>query len=208
MPKPFHHHHKRRSNQQSSSSSVKRLHQQDDYVPENYLQLIRAIGNNPEEIEKWRAERRLKYPRQQITSKPPEPIPAITQSSSSAGLSALFAAYDTDEEDSSTTAKNGETETPKVELVNVLAPGRAPEHVHSNSTANDEKPRVCVYFSRNGRCKYGEKCRNQHIQTSAVPSHSSSRSEPMGKEKNVTAKLSVPQQRVLLEKLLEDVGYI
>lgn len=206
MPRPFHHHHKRGFNNQqgsgSSSNSVKRHQQQsraDDYVPENYLQLIRSLGNTQEDVERWRAERRLKFPRQQRASNDNSNVLVHHQqehaSSSSMGLSALFAAYDTDEEETAT------TETTK----NAASDVSVSKVVEQNLTKHEEKPKICVYFSRNGRCKYGEKCRNKHVETSAVTPIASSH-ESLAKEKHMVTKTSSAQQHIL-EKLLEDVGF-
>ena len=54
----------------------------DDYVPETYFDRVRSFGSTPEEIERWKAERRRMFPR-----------------SSKGSLGKLFAAYASEEEE-------------------------------------------------------------------------------------------------------------
>ena len=157
---------------------------EDEGVPESYLQVIRSIGNTPEDIGRWRAERRARFPRTVMVTKKTAPA-----------LSAMFAAYATDDDDE------------EDEEQQVL---EKPSTTTTTTIVKSIKP--CVYFTRNGRCRYGEKCKHQHSTMSQssqdqMPKSLEERSSHHTETEKVGGKAAaLRSQNELLRKLLDDVS--
>jgi hypothetical protein len=150
----------------------------EDHIPPEYLRVVKSFGTSIEDIERWREERKRKFPR---TSMPKE-ITAVsihnnTATESSRSLSLLgshFAAYATDDDEEDDEARDvpkvndvvHQEDQPTVleELLNVKSPIAVD---NSQPVVNVEHHqggrRVCAYFSMNGHCRYGNKCRNEHL---------------------------------------------
>jgi len=135
--------------------------EKDDYIPETYLAQIRSIGSTAEDIERWRAERRRRFPRA-TSSADPLPIPQEASASGDA-LSSLFAAYASEDEDDED-GMDGSQKSSQSEAAEVTQQPPAPlqEEQTSSSVQEGRAKRPCTHFSRFGRCKYGARCHFAH----------------------------------------------
>lgn len=141
-----------------------------------------CVGNRPEDVQQWIAERKKRFPRKQ----PPleqtarnssgdtndgKNAPKIAETAK-VGLSSLLEGYgsSSDEEEvdksktnlqkdgkdkASATAKNEIQETNPTNSNNTGAGGTAASHPNYRT-------RLCKFFARNGSCRHGDNCRFKH----------------------------------------------
>jgi len=119
----------------------------DLFVPEEYLKIARSWGNAPDDIAKWREERKRKFPRvKRSFSSATEPRSALTS---------LVSAYESDEEESSTPLGQQDV----VKLQDQLEQGS--QKLEPPSLVKTKR-KLCKFYYQSGRCKYGSGCRDEH----------------------------------------------
>lgn len=121
-----------------------------------------CVGNRPEDIQRWIAERKKRFPRQSEQNPIQlDPKPEITKETG-AGMDSLLAGYGSSESDDDT--KN------EKEIQSTVADNQ--EGLRSNEQSTKSPPaddrqskwlsRPCRYFMRKGSCLSGESCRFSH----------------------------------------------
>lgn len=121
-------------------------------VPGCRVQRFRiCVGNRPEDIERWIAERKRRFPRKETVESPEVP----------SGMSSLLAGYgssgsESDNEATLEAPKKVEDKTPSPP-----SPSALPS-IPSSALSIQRTKRLCRYFSRNGSCFNGEACRFSH----------------------------------------------
>lgn len=152
-----------------------------------------CVGNQPEDIQRWIAERRQRFPRQT----PPPPPPAAAPSPPSAatakdncndnatrptGLSSLLAGYGSSSSDDDETCRSAENRQQLLQQQqhNNNAAGVAPtvdEGAVAIAAAVDVdapgavpprnyRTRPCRFFARHGNCRNGDACNYSHDESS------------------------------------------
>lgn len=147
-------------------------------VPGCRVQRFRiCVGNRPEDIQKWIAERKKRFPRQSRSNGEADKMVNDTSyghdksqteigKAKDSGMSSLLAGYGSSSEseaENTTKRKEGE-ERPKIPTVAVTATNTASTSTE-NSTSTIKpatKSRPCRYFMRNGSCRNGDACRFSH----------------------------------------------
>ena len=156
-----------------------------------------CVGSHPEDIQKWIADRKKRFPRVQQQEDSAAASEAKTNTDSKAddkkkdarpGLSTLLAGYGsssgsddenvkgTDDGDKKFSAEKGNPTTDDLPLV-VEEDSSKPVQ---SATASEGKPqrsaRPCRYFMRNGTCRNGDACRFSHDVSKAMNSNANSNS--------------------------------
>lgn len=103
-----------------------------------------CVGSRPEDLEKWIAERRKRFPRK---VKQQEATPKEEKK----GLSSLLDGYG---------SSSSEDEKPANDKKEEAAP--VPEAQHAKPTSTNSSRRPCRYFMRNGTCRNGDQCGFSH----------------------------------------------
>ena len=145
-------------------------------VPGCKVQRFRiCVGNNPEDIQAWIAERKKQFPRKapppsQTTSKSPTNA-KTKEANTSIGLSSLLEGYgsssseeEEEQVDNDITQKEQDKNTSSQTNT---AEGEAVSTAATKSTDADEqhpnyRTRPCRFFARNGSCRNGDACRFKH----------------------------------------------
>jgi hypothetical protein len=147
-----------------------------------------CVGSRPEDIQKWIADRKKRFPRVQQQQRQEDSAAACetkTNTDAKPGLSTLLAGYGsssgsdddengkgTDGGDKKVSAEKGNPTTDDQPLV---VEEESPKPKQS-ATASDGRPqrsaRPCRYFMRNGTCLNGDACRFSHDVSRAMNSNS------------------------------------
>lgn len=150
-------------------------------IPGCQVQRFRiCVGNRPEDIAEWIAERKRRFPRQKQAIKEPE--------KEEKGLSTLLAGYGSSDEE--TAASNQQQQETKLEQ---KQPTTIQEVTPSESTKQAVRKRPCRYFVRDGTCRKGENCTFLHELSSS----------PLEAPRNTPAK-RLKRAPTLLELLLQN----
>eukprot|EP00541_Cyclophora_tenuis_P009815 CAMPEP_0116573824 /NCGR_PEP_ID=MMETSP0397-20121206/19017_1 /TAXON_ID=216820 /ORGANISM="Cyclophora tenuis, Strain ECT3854" /LENGTH=211 /DNA_ID=CAMNT_0004102449 /DNA_START=82 /DNA_END=714 /DNA_ORIENTATION=- len=122
-----------------------------------------CVGDRPEDVKKWLAERKKRFPRQR-----PLETPSAEKDTKKGGgnIGSLLAGYgsSSDEEDDDEKQSEGPiVKKKKEEDSQVCQPttqySPKPPSVALNTTM---RSRPCRYFMRNGRCRNGDSCKFSH----------------------------------------------
>jgi hypothetical protein len=154
-------------------------------IPGCQVQRFRiCVGNRPEDIAEWIAERKRRFPRRTPV------IEEEKKKEEESGLSTLLAGYGSSDDNESTAS-----EPP-------LAPFREAEQsiVTEQVTKNYESPkslrkRPCRYFVRNGTCRNGDDCTFLHELPPSITPSDAPRNKPAKRPK---------RELTLLERLLQN----
>lgn len=146
-------------------------------IPGCRVQRFRVcVGNRPEDIQKWIADRKKRFPRRSqaeqnktnVDSSRKE-IRAAEAPEQTTGLSSLLGGYGSSSESEDETPKTREEEKKDNTLVRAtppLLPEASETEKNTNfPTAKRESSmgfRPCRYFMRNGKCLNGDACRFSH----------------------------------------------
>lgn len=134
-----------------------------------------CIGNRPEDIQQWIAERRKRFPRVHPTngnntsktvptSKLSSPVPTAADSPA-VGLSSLLDGYG-----SSSSSSDGDDENEQQSLRPEAPQPAVDSHpVEKPLHASVPMKRPCHFFARHGRCRNGDQCRYSHDVTHCQP---------------------------------------
>ena len=148
-----------------------------------------CVGNHPDDIQRWIAERRKRFPRQSNQQPPEQPITATLTNSSSSNvntsvkkesglLGSLLDGYgsSSDDENNGNTAtktdipsrdsgilSHNATSNSSVNLCHMLSNG---ENESMNQQQQQYRTRLCRYFAKNGQCRNGDTCSFSHDRTS------------------------------------------
>ena len=171
-----------------------------------------CVGNRPEDIQLWIAERRKRFPRQKqaeeatvVASTNTVAIKTI-ESNNTTGLSGLLEGYGSSSDDAdSVNGKIQQLKDDKSESVQEESP---PQHAESATMESsgvqgagpDAPPyrtRLCRYFSRSGKCRNGDNCSFLHEMT-----RSNERDTNSKRQKIISTNNNKPQSSSLLGKLL------
>jgi hypothetical protein len=142
-----------------------------------------CVGNRPEDIQKWIADRKKRFPRQQppeaANKNAPEAESSKEKIGEKEGLSSLLAGY------GSSSGSDDEIVKPKDEGDKKLPPKADPATPKVEEKAGDRGTsttiettkakaigRPCRYFMKNGSCRSGDACRFSHeIRNNRIPDH-------------------------------------
>jgi hypothetical protein len=107
-----------------------------------------CVGNRPEDVEKWIAERRKRFPRKSRSVENSKG-PSGTAKEEEQGLSSLLDGYgsSSSEDDKGTSEKK--------------APVASPETKEPSDSVKSNR-RLCHFFARNGTCRNGDQCMYSH----------------------------------------------
>jgi hypothetical protein len=161
-----------------------------------------CVGNRPEDVQQWIAERRKRFPRRKRQEEEEEEEPPTK-----AKLSSLLEGYgssSSDEEDGSkanTAASTSATES----NLDPKKPSEASEETTAASPPSMRQRRLCHFFARSGACRNGENCPFLH-ETPAI-GHRESRSRP--KRASLLEKLfknDMKRENLLTLQLLEHIA--
>jgi len=148
-----------------------------------------CVGNRPEDIQRWLAERKRRFPRQNTSQNEAgedrEALKETEKNDASQGMSSLLAGYGSSGSESEneqaiqdgekTTANNSSTSPQKNDESETVANDPA------KSTGAALKSRPCRYFMRNGSCLNGDTCRFSHeIPMQRFPSDNGARKRKRG----------------------------
>lgn len=152
-----------------------------------------CVGNRPEDIERWIAERRKRFPRQKQQQQRAVETTATTTTKLAAaneapGLSNLLEGYgssssSSDDGDDSVNGNNDETRSSNhdVKVAPLNVDERKKSGIDQSATATTStdgaqpprpyRTRPCRFFSRSGRCRNGDNCNFSHEPPSRRPNH-------------------------------------
>lgn len=148
-------------------------------IPGCQVQRFRiCVGNRPEDIAEWIAERKRRFPRQKKTAEDKE---------EKSGLSTLLAGYGSSDEESAASCRIVKTE---VEEQPITA-----EEPYPHDSLKAIRKRPCRYFMRNGTCRNGENCTFLH----ELPTSSALRDAP---QQNAAKRPK--RELTLLDRLLQN----
>jgi hypothetical protein len=129
-----------------------------------------CVGNSPEDIQKWIAGRKKRFPRQQ-RPKTLDETANIEDQQGDSGLASLLTGYGSSSDDESVNKKEkeeGKIVTPassiitkpitKIEKSALVRNDRSP----NSGISQANKSRPCRYFMRNGSCTNGDACKFSH----------------------------------------------
>ena len=149
-----------------------------------------CVGNHPDDIQRWIAERRKRFPRQSNQQhQQPVPVQLPNTASSNEGtpthkestlLGSLLAGYGSSSDD-----ENGGNDDDNAKTINLATSSTIPKKVSELNTTTSVVPdgtnpqqsqqpfrtRLCRYFAKNGQCRNGDKCSFSHDRTTAVSNH-------------------------------------
>ena len=113
-----------------------------------------CVGDHPDDIRKWLAERRKRFPRQQKPSN--NTIHGGVDTKKDDNLGSLLAGYgSSSDDDDDDDGKDNETTT--------TTTTRDEAKPSTTETAEPEtRKKPCRYFMRNGRCRNGDACKFSH----------------------------------------------
>ena len=137
-----------------------------------------CVGNHPDDVKKWIADRRKKFPRKE-EPKEAEAVP-VQQ------LGGLLDGYG---------SSSSEEDTKKAELLKDIKPPpdtTATKTPAPSSNASNVRSQVCRYFARHGKCRNGDACPYRHEKSNST----APKPKMLGKKKTGTA-------ATLLKKLLK-----
>jgi Zinc finger C-x8-C-x5-C-x3-H type (and similar)/Nuclear fragile X mental retardation-interacting protein 1 (NUFIP1) len=156
-----------------------------------------CVGNRPEDIQQWIAERKKRFPR--IQQKQEEKVNASSedtknihsatgQSTAKSGVAALLEGYGSSSEEEEELEKKEEAEIAgEVTTQNDTTTSEAT--ATTTTTVKDHPPgyrtRPCRFFARFGQCRNGEACRFLHEQSNGnarsnqPPLHEQQQQEPL-----------------------------
>jgi Zinc finger C-x8-C-x5-C-x3-H type (and similar)/Nuclear fragile X mental retardation-interacting protein 1 (NUFIP1) len=164
-------------------------------VPGCQVQRFRiCVGNRPEDIQQWIADRRKRFPRQ--TKKDDD-------DGNKVGISSLLAGYgssssdDNDDYDHDDAIKNDNNEKEKA----ATSSHCTNKQIEGKKDAPIEpQERLCRFFQRNGQCRHGEKCHFSHEESGTPHPQHSAGTKRIRPHSQISS--SAPVKKTLLEKLL------
>lgn len=149
-----------------------------------------CVGNDPEDVRKWIAERRKKFPRRQKTTA--ETSPSTAFNSLLDGYGSSSSENDDGGNEKKADAKQRNDGLPKNDIVSRSSTDK--EHF---STDNKPRTRVCRFFARNGKCRNGDSCNFLHESVNMGSVNASRSNQKLLSRRRLTSKSST-----LLQKLL------
>ena len=142
-----------------------------------------CVGDHPEDISKWIAERRKRFPRRQPPKEANEEAPTIL-----GNLLDGYGSSSSEEEAQATETKN--------EWESRTTNNDTEEKAFTNKPFSNHKTRICRYFQRNGTCHNGDNCNFSH----EIEQHlTKQKREPDNRRQQTKTKTS----STLLRKLLK-----
>ena len=118
------------------------------------------LGTDPEDVQKWRAQRRARWPSRARLARDAEAAKPAS------GLAAL-AAYDSEESDEPPPQKK---QRPEKVCLAMLHGGRCRRGAACPYSHDVSNVPVCRYFTEPGGCRRGRGCRNAHRADPVMPS--------------------------------------
>jgi Zinc finger C-x8-C-x5-C-x3-H type (and similar)/Nuclear fragile X mental retardation-interacting protein 1 (NUFIP1) len=139
-----------------------------------------CVGNHPDDIQRWIAERRKRFPRQsqkklaagaESSNVCKEASQKFIDSKKESGvLSSLLEGYgSSSSEDEKSVEALGETEkfSSSAKTYNIVSLGKSSTADNENEVHQENyRTRPCRYFMRNGKCRNGDHCNFSHDQSS------------------------------------------
>ena len=149
-----------------------------------------CVGDNPEDIGRWIAERRRRFPR---TAPPPEDVQVEPRNT----LGNLLDGYGSSSSDEAVPTKD---QVWKPEGMNMATTTCTEAKVPpSDAKPNNNKTRICRFFQRNGTCRNGDNCNFRHDAGSLAAKTATSRTPQDNRRRQTKTKTS----STLLRKLLK-----
>jgi hypothetical protein len=164
-----------------------------------------CVGNRPEDVEKWIAERKRKFPRQK---------PLVPTKRDNRGLSNLLDGYGSsssekcEDNDEATAAEQDDTTTSESvnKKIKLSETSNDATCIAMDQKGNEQgaryRARPCRYFMRNGTCRNGASCKFGHDGTAHADSSSAPRNRETPTAKQTVATASQRTAPSLLQKLL------
>jgi hypothetical protein len=154
-----------------------------------------CVGNRPEDVKQWIADRKKKFPRSQQSSQSNSGTAEESKKAEEkTGMSSLLAGYgsssSSEDEDDENDKKKDETTT-KTEQVaesrnDYKQSTSLPPRQQSLSSQQPRSSRPCRFFMRNGSCLNGDACRFSHDSTSLAMNASRNKLQRRGEQTSST----------------------
>jgi hypothetical protein len=158
-----------------------------------------CVGDNPEDIKRWIADRRKKFPRKVVEEPKKEEHPGLSLLD---GYGSSSSENEDNEKASSTANKGDEASTLTNQKVTESRKGGivvAPSITNAEGQTQNYRTRVCRYYARTGKCRNGDACTFSHDTTTA-----SSGNTQNNKNKSLQrGKTKTKSASTLLKKLLQ-----
>ena len=157
-----------------------------------------CVGDNPEDIARWIAERKRRFPR---TAPPPEEI----QPEPRKALGNLLDGYGSSSSDEAVQSKDQAlkperidtaTATTTTTTTTTCTEAKVPP---SETKPENNRTRICRFFQRNGACRNGDSCNFRHDAGSSATKTATSRTPQDNRRRQTKTKTS----STLLRKLLK-----
>ena len=186
-----------------------------------------CVGNRPEDVQQWIAERKKRFPRKQPLPEQPANSSGDTKiekatpkETAKVGLSSLLEGYgsSSDEEEVDKSNANVEKEKEQEKDGNVITSTAAKNEIQETSTANSKnngpggtatshpnyRTRICKFFARNGSCRHGENCRFKHekVDPGAIGTNSQNRIKGATQQ----SRPKQPPKNLLRDLLVNDIA--
>jgi hypothetical protein len=136
-----------------------------------------CVGNRPEDVQVWIAERRKRFPR----NKPLDTAKTVETK----GLASLLQGYDSSSSEDANEKKSPIKSDQQSAVPSPVAQDKA---VSRRPEAPKDHRRPCRFFMRNGKCRNGDSCQFRH--------------DPADQEQRTTTRTKAKEPNSLLRKLL------
>lgn len=145
-----------------------------------------CVGNHPDDVKKWIADRRKKFPRQQQQQQRPEAAKDESK------LSGLLDGYgsSSEEEDvkpakvESKVDAHPHTAVSKVDPCQIISNTDPSKIAPTTNNSANYRSQTCRYFARTGTCRNGDECTFLHVRANHNTSNSTSLQGQSQREQN------------------------
>ena len=155
-----------------------------------------CIGNRPEDIQKWKEERRRRFPRREQK----KPL-AEKESEEKNGLNSLLEGYGSS---SSEEEEEAPSKTPAVKTPNEITARKETDQQGDETNKPLVRKKLCRFFSRYGTCRNGESCTFSHDMSSAANMNHNMNSPNQRRHKLACTRRNQKAESSLLHKLLKN----
>jgi Zinc finger C-x8-C-x5-C-x3-H type (and similar) len=122
-----------------------------------------CVGNRPQDIQRWIAERRQRFPRQLKPAATVNDVSKPNIGAATSGLSSLLEGYGSSSSEDEGEVKEGLVPPARSSTApTVGANANATQTTTTDAPRPSYRTRPCRYFMRNGQCRNGDQCNYSH----------------------------------------------